>query len=314
MNQIKNQKNNTVMDSINMQVQMIANSKNILNLGGLLISDILKEKRIIYSEIQPKLNLKISDYLDKLSLEKLWDNELSNLENKYDVIILNDLLEQTREPGLLLENLKNFLSENGSIIASTKNLSSFINICEILKGNISQNNILHENFHIYDLDGVILFLNNRNFSISEIKRIKQEFDSNSNYNFTEYVFPSIILESLQRDPESNVISYVFRIINKCSVDTEIRNWLNEFSKNYFLESIKNKFEYYTTLTQIIKDKDAHTEQIIKDKDAHTEQIIKDKNDIIKHHENALNDYIEQINEIKNSKSWKILHKFDKNND
>jgi len=70
----------------------------------------------------------------------------------------------------------------------------------------------------------------------------------------------------------------------------------------------------THLAQTIKEKDTHLAQTIKEKDTHLEIVIKDKDDVIKHHENAINDYIAQINEIKNSKSWKILHKFDKNKD
>ena len=47
--------------------------------------------------------------------------ELSNLENKFDLIILHDLLEQAKEPKLLLENLSNFLSDTGSMVATVKN-------------------------------------------------------------------------------------------------------------------------------------------------------------------------------------------------
>jgi len=101
--------------------------------------------------------------------------------------------------------------------------------------------------------------------------------------------------------------------------------------NVLIQTLKDKNDY---TNQVIKDKDAHLEQVINDKDTnleqiindkdtylkkvirgkndYTNQVIKDKDDIIKHHANAINDYKDQINEIRNSKSWKILHKFDKN--
>ena len=45
MTQTKNSEFDTNMERINHQIQMIGNSKNILNLGGSIFSDILDEKK-----------------------------------------------------------------------------------------------------------------------------------------------------------------------------------------------------------------------------------------------------------------------------
>ncbi len=52
-------------------------------------------------------------------------------------------------------------------------------------------------------------------------------------------------------------------------------------------------------------------QAIKDKDAYLDQAIKDKEEYLNH---VIKDYKAVIYKIKNSKSWKILHIFDKNKD
>ena len=113
------------------------------------------------------LNLELGDYIDKLSNEKLWADELPNLENKFDLIILGDLLEQTKEPKLLLENLSNFLSDTGSMVATVKNFLYLKNIFRIFEGITPQSNP-----NSYDLGTLSLFLNNENFIISELDRFK----------------------------------------------------------------------------------------------------------------------------------------------
>ena len=132
MVQSKNSQNDSIVESAAQQIKMVGGSKNILNLGGPLISSLLNKNNIPFSDIKPKLNLELGDYIDKLSNEKLWADELSNLENKFDLIILHDLLEQTKEPKLLLENLSNFLSDTGSMVATVKNFLCINNIFKIL--------------------------------------------------------------------------------------------------------------------------------------------------------------------------------------
>ena len=51
MTQTKNSEFDTDMERINHQIQMIGNSKNILNLGGSIFSDILDEKNDVFAGI-----------------------------------------------------------------------------------------------------------------------------------------------------------------------------------------------------------------------------------------------------------------------
>ena len=249
MTQSKNSQNDSIVESVAQQIKMVSSSKDILNLGGPLISSLLNKNNIPFSDIKPKLNLELGDYIDKLSNEKLWADELPNLENKFDLIILHDLLEQTKEPKLLLENLSNFLSDTGSMVATVKNFLYLKNIFRIFEGITPQSNPNN-----YDLGTLSLFLNNENFIISELDRNEDKISNGLNSDYNEYLFPPVILELLKKDPESEVVSYVFRIMKK-SVESQAKTWSSTFPKNYFLEHLKNKIDYYETLETSIKDKD-----------------------------------------------------------
>ena len=277
MVQSKNSQNDSIVESTAQQIKMVGESKNILNLGGPLISNILNKNNIPFSDIKPKLNLKLGDYINKLSNEKLWADELPNLKNKFDLIILHDLLEQAKEPKLLLENLSNFLSDTGSMVATVKNFLCLNNIFKIFEGVTPQSNSNN-----YDLNSLNLFLNNENFVISELGRNQEKIGHDLNSDYNEYIFPPVILELLKKDPESEVVSYVFRIMKK-SVDPQAKTWSSMFSKNYFLEHLKNKIDYYETLETSIKDKDEliHGLQIsLELTKSYVENVIKDKNEVI----------------------------------
>ena len=70
----------------------------------------------------------------------------------------------------------------------------------------------------------------------------------------------------------------------------------------------------------LKEKDDvifHHENALKEKDDvlhHHENALKEKDDVLRHHEQAIKDYKSTIDEIRNSKTWKILHKFVKSDD
>ena len=297
MTQSKNRQNDSIVESIAQQIKMVGGSKNILNLGGPLISNLLNKNNIPFSDIKPKLNLELGDYIDKLSNEKLWADELSNLENKFDLIILHDLLEQTKEPKLLLENLSNFLSDTGSMVATVKNFLYINNIFRIFEGVTPQSNPNN-----YDLCSLNLFLNNENFVISELDRNQEKIGHDLNSDHNEYLFPPVILELLKKDPEYEVVSYVFRILKK-SVDPQAKTWSSMFSKNYFLEHLKNKIDYYETLETSIKDKEeviAGLESSLAETKSYVENVIKVKSKDIAEAMKSVEEQAEMVTGLESS--------------
>ena len=302
MTQTKNSEFDTDMECINHQIQMIGNSKNILNLGGSIFSDILDEKKIKFSKIKTEINLELCEYLDKLSIENSWKEEVSKLNEKYDIIILDNLLDTTKHTGILLQNMNSILSDNGSIIASVRNNRYFLNTWETLGGIFSQIPNEHD-YYEFNIDSLFTFLSNSHLTISKLIRIEIKNQTNLELN-SQSSFPPTLLETLKKDPESDVFSYVVEIKKKRLDDEKTREWVTEFPKNYFLESLKSEIEKNENSVELFKKRSiTHTqlesqddtikrlekevEELDKDRITHAQLELQD--DIIKHLEKEVED-------------------------
>ena len=303
MTQTKNSEFDTDMECINHQIQMIGNSKNILNLGGSIFSDILDEKKIKFSKIKTEINLKLCEYLDKLSIEDSWKEEISNLNEKYDIIILDNLLDTTKHTGILLQNMNNILSEDGSIIASVRNNRYFLNTWETLGGIFSQIPNEHD-YYEFNIDSLFTFLGNSHLTISKLIRIEIKNQTNLELN-SQSSFPSTLLETLKKDPESDVFSYVVEIKKKRLDDQKTREWVTEFTKNYFLESLKSEIEKNQISVELSKDRATTRTQLesqderIKRLEKEIEELDKDMTirTTIESHDNEIKRIEKEIEEL-----------------
>ena len=291
MTQTKNSEFDTEMESINHQIQMIGNSKNILNLGGSIFSDILDEKKIKFSKIKTEINLELCEYLDKLSIENSWKEEVSKLNEKYDIIILDNLLDTTKHTGILLQNMNSILSEDGSIIASVRNNRYFLNTWETLGGIFSQIPNEHD-YYEFNIDSLFSFLSNLHLTVSKLIRIEEKNQPNLELN-TQTSFSPTLLKILKKDPESDVFSYVVEIKKKRSDDQKTREWVTEFPKNYFLESLKSEIEKNENLVGLFKKKakiieeEIAGENVTRLKEEVGESELESKDEIIKRLEKEL---------------------------
>ena len=301
MIQTENSHADSDMDAVKLQIKMIDESKNILSLGGPIFSDILNKKEITFTEIQPKFNLGLGEYIEKLSNENSWDKELPNLDKKYDVIILNELLEQMREPRFLLQHMNDILSDNGSIIAHVKNFSYLTNTWKTLGGIFKLDDREKNDSHNFDLNSLHSFLNDANFTISELNRIEKKIQWVPNYA-PDYYFPFSLFEILKKDPESEVFSYILRIERKNRVGNKTGRWASEISKNHFLESLKSKIEYYESSIKPIKNQEKIIDELelsINEMDEHIELINASKAVVINRLEGSVKKSKNEISGLKN---------------
>ena len=292
MTQTKNSEFDTDMERINHQIQMIGNSKNILNLGGSIFSDIFDEKKIKFSKIKTEINVELCEYLDKLSIENSWKEEVSKLNEKYDIIILDNLLDTTKHTGILLQNMNSILSEDGSIIASVRNNRYFLNTWETLGGIFSQIPNEHD-YYEFNVDSLFTFLGNSHLTISKLIRIKIKNQTNLELN-SQSSFSPVLFETLKKDPESDVFSYVVEIKKKSSDDEKTREWVTEFRKNYFLESLKSEIEKNENLVEYFKKRAIIIEKEIQ---KHIETALLEKASVekgLEHSKEETQKYIEKI--------------------
>ena len=289
MIQTENSHADSDMDAVKLQIKMIDESKNILSLGGPIFSGILKGKEITFTEIKPKLNLGLVEYIEKLSNENSWDKELPNLDKKYDIIILNEILGQVSEPRILLQRMSAILSDNGSIIAHIKNSSYLTNTWKTLGGIFKPDDDEKNNFHSFDLGSLLSFLNDANFAVSELNRIEKKIQWVPNYA-PDYNFPYSLLQVLKKDPESEVFSYVFRIEMKNPTGNKTGIWTSKIGKNYFLESLKDKIEYYESSIKPIKNQEKIIDELetsIKEMNNHIDLISASRDVVINRLEDSV---------------------------
>jgi len=313
------------------QLKLLEHSTNVL----VISSHVDIQKNLDGANIS-KDNVFVLKHNSDYKLHVLDENNIDSLNlEKFQFIILDDVLEYLINPKSFLIHISKFLESDGVIVGSISNFTNIINKIHVLDGDF--NNVLldiEKKFHHYSLDNFLLLLSDSNFSITHLTRIKIDITNSNQTNLKNYIIPTEIFDAITNDPESSTSTYVFSIKPDSIIKSSIRRWILEFSKNQVMEKMdsilndiriiyEKKIDYHvqtnreqyaivkhleqgiaeTTehyekiIKQIIKDKDTYIEQIIKDKDTYIEQIIKDK-DI-------------QLQEIKQSIVFKLLRILDK---
>ena len=292
------------------QILLTGIGKEVLEIGPATgyLSKILKERKCVVTgiEINPEFAKKAKQILDDLyvgDIEKLDLKEVLG-DKKFDVILLGDSLEHTKNPLQVLKKIKDFIRDNGSIVCSIPNISYIITRLKLLDGDFDYTDVgLLDKTHLrfFNLSSILELLEEAGYSLIELKKVKEEFYLAHRIDVKQWVIPQELIDSILKDPESTTFQYILKANPTTKVDSAVRKYVNKFPRNIVTEELKAHFEFLKeqidVLQQIIKDKDDFLNKVIKDKDDFLNKVIKDKD--------------AQINEIKNSTVWKILKKLDK---
>lgn len=187
----------------------ICKNKNVLHLG---CGDAIHFKE--HHKIGKHLHLSLLDVsneiygvdLNEKIISKL-QNEynvpnlfVSNVENlninvsiKFDVIIAGELIEHLNNPGLFIDSVKKYMSENSILIITTPNMLSL----KLLLHSFKNSQRIHP-------DHTIGFT----FSLLETLFQRYDFEINDWYSFVE------IFESNRNSFANNIFSYFFKFFPK----------------------------------------------------------------------------------------------------
>jgi SAM-dependent methyltransferase len=284
-------------NSIDFQIILTGTKKKVLVLeNNDLLSNILKERDCIVTQITTKSqNFIEGEFIDQIpSYDFEFFNKNLPRDEKFDVILTNDLLTYLNNPKDFLNKLHNLLNDGGDIICSLPNIAHVINRAKILDGDFSRQQIgLNENqIQFFTLDSILSLLDNSGFSMTDLYRINKKPDLKNQIDLKSYALPVELFNSILSDPESLPIFYVFKATSNSSINKSARNYLNQFSKNLVTEKLKTILDNYKEdidkkiyeinyLKQALVEKDDYLKQALVEKDDYLKQALVEKDDYLK---------------------------------
>jgi len=289
------------MDSVNdIKSTMIGKNKKILEFGASDDSAAKIFKRNKCTIRQFGLD---SGNVHSLNTKKLFGDE------KFDVIIIDKILESLENPTKILQQLQNLLENNGFFVCVVPNFLFAPNRINLLNGNLDSQ-ISNTNLSFYTLDTFLLLLDNANLKITQVNRIKQKSNVFSNSTLNYLTYSNNLIDAVLQDPESDTISYVLKVELGQTVPAKVRQYLLEtFPKNIVSDGLnsKNEFTYKTRsdkdkfLEKVIAEKDGFLEKVIAEKDEFLEKVIAAKDEMIAGLERSIDENFAHYEHVKKDK-------------
>ena len=289
------------MDIVNdIKSTMIGKNKKILEFGAADDSAAKIFKRDKCTIRQFGLD---SGNIDSLNTKKLFGNE------KFDVIIIDKILESLKNPTKILQQLQNLLENNGFFVCVVPNFLFAPNRINFLDGDLNSQRS-NTNLGLYTLDTFLLLLDNANLKITQVNRIKQKSNVFSNSTLNYLTYSNNLIDAVLQDPESDTISYVLKVELGQTVPAKVRQYLLEtFPKNIVSDDLnsKNEFTYKTRsdkdkfLEKVIAEKDGFLEKVIAEKDGFLGNVIAAKDEMIAGLERSIDENFAHYEHVKNDK-------------
>ena len=264
------------LEIINFQTQLVGYNKKVLSIGrNTQINEILKKQDCDIIEFELNVNdTMIQNSISKTSSSDQESLDFKKLENeKFDVVLVNDILLTLKKPKQFFQNILPFLNKNGDLVCSLPNITNANTRIHFLNGNIGTDYFNINGSTFLTFSQVLTILSEIHFSVVKLYRIKHNFFPHIDYN-KDFGLPVELIECILSDPEASTSNYIFKATSGDSVDPIIRKSLEVFHNDVVTKELKKRFINYTEtiaiLKQTIKDKDnviqSLVEQTIKDKD------------------------------------------------
>jgi 2-polyprenyl-3-methyl-5-hydroxy-6-metoxy-1,4-benzoquinol methylase len=141
--------------------------------------------------------------VESLDLAELFDE-------KFDVILLLDVLEHLRAPGVVLERMRDLLAENGYVVISLPNVAHAAVKLQLIGGAFSYTDEgLLDSTHLrfFDFENVQALLAEAHFEMFDLARVKRMVDATEIPVDLETIDPGV-LEAALADPESETYQFI----------------------------------------------------------------------------------------------------------
>ena len=176
---------------------------------------------------------------------------------KFDVIVLGDLLQRIDSPKKFLKKLKELLNPNGYVVCSITNIAHAYNRLKLLNGEFvyTKDGLINENFlRFFTFETILHLVSDANYSITKLYREKEDLDLIHRKDLKYFTIPDELIESIKNDPESLVSKYVFSISPVSTGNSTTYDYLKEFTKSLTTERLKELIRYYKEDLSLAYDK------------------------------------------------------------
>jgi len=212
------------------QVLLTGKNKKVLELGSAsgYISKILKDNGCQVTAIEGN-----SKYIDEL--KKITDNvyciDLDDIilqdilnDQKFDVILLGDVLEHLKNPVDILKQIKSFLNESGYIVCSIPNVAHGSIRLKLLNGifNYTETGLLDKtHIRFYTFKTIISLLEETGFLITQLFTVKEKIHIDIDPELNSEFIPQTLINAILKDETSTTFQYVFSASPNSSVTQKI---------------------------------------------------------------------------------------------
>ena len=238
--------------------------------------------------------------LDSVNVHSLNTKKLFG-DEKFDVIIIDKILESLENPTKILQQLQNLLENNGFFVCVVPNFLFAPNRINFLNGNLDFQRS-STNLNLYTLDTFLLLLDNANLKITQVNRIKQKSNVFSNSTLNYLTYSNNLIDAVLQDPESDTISYVLKVEPGQTVPAKIRQYILEtFPKNIASDGLNSKNEFTQKSIAAKDEMIAGLETTIFDKDKFLEKVIAAKDEMITGLERSIDENFAHYEHVKKDK-------------
>jgi GT2 family glycosyltransferase/SAM-dependent methyltransferase len=128
----------------------------------------------------------------------------------YDHVVCADVLEHLRDPAYVLEQIPNFLNNNGNVLISIPNIAYAGLILELIDGDFSyREEGLLDRTHLrfFTKKSFLHLLHTLSYAIEEIERVRLPFEK-SEFALTVEQANPLLKKKIMASPESDVYQYI----------------------------------------------------------------------------------------------------------
>ncbi|MEJ5173098.1 MAG: class I SAM-dependent methyltransferase [Hydrogenothermaceae bacterium] len=203
--------------SLTLAIKMIGFNKRVLEIGTSTgyVSKVLKERGnyVVGVEIDPEAAKIASKYCDEIIVGNIEVIELEEvLRDKFDVILLGDVLEHLIDPWKVLRKLRKFLKKDGFIVASIPNIAHGDVIISLLNNKFEYTekgflDMTHLRF--FTKESILSMFESCGYTVKNLKYVKIPVGY-TELSVDKRDIPQCVLDFISSLQHSDVYQYVFR--------------------------------------------------------------------------------------------------------